>query len=785
MFKSSLKITLRSIRRHKIHSFVNIAGLAVGLAASILIFLWVRDERSVNRFHAHGKDIYRVIQHVAVSGRSMDVAATHGPLGPSLRAEIPEIVDAVRLVRTDLTLRSGGESYLESVGLADPSFFRMFSFPLIDGDPAAALSDPRSIVLSVDTARKYFPNENPLGKTILSEEHGDFRVTGIMKNFPRNSSLRYDILIPFVFGREIGLPVDQWDDSRFTTFVQLRSDARVGSVEEKIAGHLAGKPIVEKDVRLVLQPLSRMYLYPGLIGEPFPQGDIRYVRIFTLAALFSLLLACVNFMTLSTARSANRAREVGLRKVIGARRGQLVRQFYGECLILTVGSLILAIIGAILFLPAFNRLAAKDMRFDLFGDVGTVLGLIGLVLAAGALAGSYPALFLSNFRPAKVLRGTLSTGSRGRGFRRILVVFQFSVTILLLIGTLFVRSQLEYMRSFKTGYDAGQVLTLRMGEKTRAGYEAIKAELLRHPDILGVSAASNLPTRGFMYRNTLWDWSGKNPKEEVLIRGTCAEAGYFDLLGIDILQGRDFVPSDNPDDVQWILNEEAVRIMGLTNPVGQRLSQAEFTGTIVGVVKNYHFTVLREKLDPLAVGYSPDMSRILFVKIRPGKTTAALSHLETIWKIYAPGDEFRYHFLRDDVDALYRSEERVGAILRAFSLLAAFISGLGLFGLAAFLAEKKMKEIGIRKVLGASMGRVVMLLTGEFVLSVLAANLIAWPAAYYFEKTWLKGYAYRITIGPLPYLSAAVLAVLVVFVTVSFQVVRAARTNPAETLKYE
>jgi putative ABC transport system permease protein len=785
MFKSNLKIALRNIGRHRIQSFINIAGLAVGITCSLLIFLWVRDELGVNRFHANGDDIYRVVQDIKFSGQETTIAVTQGPLGPSLLNDVPEIVDAARLARVEMKLRTRGKLFDETLGMADGSFFSMFSFPLVKGDPATALTDPRSIVLSENMARKYFPGQDPVGRTLQAGGSIDFRVTGVMKNIPRNSSLRFDFLVPFVFGRELGFTVDRWDNSQFTTFVQLRKGVPAGPVAAKISGHLKGKPTIEKDARLDLQPLSRMYLYPGVEAEQFPQGDIRNVRIFSLAAFFILLIACVNFMNLTTARSANRAKEVGLRKVFGAHRGQLVRQFYSECLVLMAGALLLAVLGTGLLLAPFNKLAAKEISLGLVVDPRTAAGLVGLVLLTGVLAGSYPALFLSKFRPAKVLRGTLSKGSRGRGFRKVLVVFQFSMTSLLLICTLFIRDQLNFMRNFKTGYDKEQTLTLRMSEEMRPKYEAVREELLRDPDILGVTAAANVPTRGYFYSNPLWKWNGQNPREEILMRGTCADVGFFGLLGIEILQGRDFVRTENLDDTQWIINEEAARIMGFKDPIGQPLAQGDVAGTIVGVVKNYNFTVLREKIDPLIIGYYPPLSPILFAKIRPGKTADALRQVETVWRKFAPQDEFRYRFLNEDVDALYRSEERIGAILRYFSILAVLVSCLGLFGLAAFMAEQRTKEIGIRKVLGASTANVVSLFSREFAIWVIAANAIAWPAAYYFVQKWLRGYAYRITMGPAPYLFAAALALLVALAAVSYHLVRAARANPAQTLKYE
>ena len=589
-----------------------------------------RDELGVNGFHENSRDIYRVIQDIKFSDRKTTVAVTQGPLGPSLLDTVPEIADMVRIGRTDMKLRGRTRSFDETLGMADGSLFTMFSFPLVKGDPAAVLTDPRSIVLSEDMARKYFPDEDPVGQTLQAQGAIDFRVTGVMKNIPGNSSIRFDFLIPFVFGRDLGLPVDQWDDSRFTTFVRLRKGVPAETVIAKIADHLKGKPTMEQGGRLNLQPLSRIYLFPGMEGEQFPQGDIRNVRIFALAALFVLLIACINFMNLTTARSANRAKEVGLRKVLGAHRGQLIRQFYSECLILTGVAFFLALLGIGFLLHPFNALAAKELSMGLFGDFRTLAGLVGLILLAGLLAGSYPALFLSKFRPAGVLRGTLSTGSRGQAFRKVLVIFQFSITSLLLICTLFVRDQLNFMRNYNTGYDRDQILTVRMSDEIRPKYEAVRTEILRDPDVLGVTASANIPTRGYLYTNTLWNWAGKNPREEILIRGTCADLGFFDLLGIPILQGRDFDQTENLKDTQWIINEEAARVMGFKNPLGQSLSQADVSGTIVGMVKNYNFTVLRKKIDPLIIGYYPPLNLNLLAKIRPGKTTNAVHRIETV-----------------------------------------------------------------------------------------------------------------------------------------------------------
>jgi len=787
MMRNAMKTALRNMRRHKAASFINIAGMAVGLACALLIFLWVRDEGSVDGFHANGDRIYRVLQEVKYSGREMTVAVTPGPLGPSLESEISEIAKACRLRKVELKFSAGERWLTEAVALADASFLEMFSFPLIQGDPAAALSDPRSIVLSEEAARKYFPGEEALGRTLRAEGRFDFRVTGVMKTRPRNSILRADFIIPFVFARELNFPIDAWDDSRFTTFVELEKGTLPAAVAGRISAHLKGKPTLGPDAALSLQPLREIYLHPGFAGEQFPLGDIRAVRIFSLAALFVLLIACVNFMNLATASSARRAREVGVRKITGAGRGHLIGQFYGESLLLTAVSFAAAVGLAAILLPAFNKIAAKELTLGNLAAPGTAAIAAGFVMLTALLAGSYPALFLSQFEAAKVLKGELSLGARGRVFRKVLFVFQFSLAVLLLVCTVFVRNQLIFMRTSETGYDKERILTVAMGEETRARFEALREELLRQPDILGVAAASNVPTRGYLYTNSLWDWPGKNPREEILMRGTCADVGYLGLLGMEILQGRDFVQSPDIDvNIQWIINEEAARTMGFADPIGRPLTQGgEFKGTIVGVVKNYHFTALKERIDPLVIGYNPPLSRVLFVKIRPGKIPDAVRTIEAVWKTFAPQDDFQYRFLGDAVNALYRSEERIETVLRSFSILSMLVACLGLFGLASFLAQQRTKEIGIRKVLGASTPQVVFLFSREFLWGMAAANAVAWPAAFYFVQRWLRGYAYRIPIGPGPFLFAAGLTLAVALLTVGFRFIRAARARPAQTLKYE
>ncbi|UCC41020.1 MAG: ABC transporter permease [Candidatus Aminicenantes bacterium] len=785
MIKNYLKIALRNIKRHKGYSFINIVGLAIGMACCILILLWVQDELSFDRFHENAADIYRVIQDINFTDHSTTWAITQGPLAPSLKKDFPEIINATRITWRGSRLTYGEKSFDERVGMADGSIFEMFTFPLVKGDATTALSDPRSIVLTEETAEKYFGTEDPLGKTIKADGRYDFLVTGVMKNVPRNSHLQFDFLIPFIFGRELNYTVDNWRNSGFRTYVQLQQGIPYQEVVDKISGYLFKKPTIEKDARLNLQPLTRIHLHSNYEFDS-SHGDITFVAIFSVIAFFILLIACINFMNLTTARSGNRAKEVGMRKVVGAYKTDLVRQFFGETILLAFIALLLALILVWLLLPVFNNLSAKELSLDIQGNPLILLGLVSIAMLTGIISGTYPALFLSAFRPVKVLKGALQSGSKGSVFRRILVVFQFSLTILLIISTTVVYTQLNYMRNRKLGYDKEYMIYMGMRGDMRFKFEAVKNELLQNPSILAVTASSNVPTYGYSFSNSLWRWDGQNPDEETLMRAVFVDYDYFKTFAIEIVEGRSYskeFPTDAKEAI--IVNEAAVKAMGMESPIGKRLSLNRRNFKIVGVVKNYHFRSLRQEIDPLILMFHPPACRSLFARLKSDNIPQTIGYIEGIWKTFAPGYPFRYRFLDEALDNLYRAEKRVGTIFRYFSFLAIVISCLGLFGLASFMAERRTKEIGIRKVLGASVSGIVVLLSKEFTKWVLVANLIAWPVAYYAMNKWLQGYAYRTNMQLWIFIMAAMLALLIAVFTVSYQAIKASLANPVEALRYE
>jgi len=785
MIKNYLKIALRNIRRHKGYSFINIAGLAIGMACCILILLWVQDELKYDRFHENASDIYRVIQDINFTDHSTTWAITQGPLGPSLEKDFPEIIHATRITWRGFRLTYNEKIFDESVGMADGAIFEMFTFPLIEGDPATALSEPRSIVLTEETAEKYFGDENPIGKTIKADNQYDFLVTGVMKNVPHNSHLQFDFLIPFIFGRELNYTVDNWRNSQFRTYVQLQKGIPYREVLQKISGYLYEKPTIEKDARLNLQPLTRIHLYSNYEFDA-AHGDITFVTIFSVIAFFILLIACINFMNLTTARSGNRAKEVGMRKVVGAYKSDIIRQFFGESILLAFIAMLFALILVWLLLPVFNNLSAKELTMDISGNPWILLGLISIALLTGAISGIYPALFLSAFRPVKVLKGISQSGSKGSVFRKTLVVFQFSLTILLIICTTVVYTQLNYVRNRKLGYDKEYMIYLRMRGDMQAKFETVKNELLQNPNILDVTASSNVPTYGYSFSNSLWQWDGQNPDEETLMRAVFVGYDYFKTFDIEIVEGRSYSKEFSTDASEAIMvNEAAVKAMGMEAPIGKRLSLGDNNFRIIGVVKNYHFRSLRQEIDPLLLIFHIPSSRVLFARLKSDEISQTISYIEDLWKKFAPGYPFGYRFLDEALDNLYRAEQRIGTIFKYFSFLAIFISCLGLFGLASFMAERRTKEIGIRKVLGAQVSGIVVLLSKEFTKWVLIANLIAWPISYYAMNKWLQSYAYRTSLELWSFILGAGLALIIAILTVSYQAFKTALADPVQALRYE
>ena len=785
MLANYLKIAIRNLAKYKGYSFINISGLTIGITCCLLIVLWVHDEVSYDRFHDHASTLYRVVENQNYADGVFPVAVTPAPLAPALKQDFPEIVDATRLSFTGRLVSYQDASFYETdIAVVDPSFLTMFSFPVLTGDATTLLDDPFSVVISPEIARKYFGEGDPVGKILRFNDEHDLTVTGVIENVPHNSHLQFTMLMPISFYESLGQNMENWRSNWLYTYVQVQDGVRAEDVDAKIVDVI--KQNNEGSVTdLYLQPVSRIHLHSDFTADIGGHGDVQYVYIFSVIALFVLLIACINFMNLSTARSANRAKEVGMRKVFGARRTHLIRQFYGESLLIACIALLMGLVLIVLLLPAFNDLSQKQLSLGIVTHGPILAGLIGITLFTGIFAGSYPALFLSSFRPVKVLKGTIRTGTRSALFRSVLVVTQFALSIVLIIGTGVIYTQLDYIRNKKLGFDKEHLIYIVMRGNIGQSYDALKSELTQNPNILGVTAASGLPT--YIGSSTSgFDWEGKNPDDDILMHYNEVDFDYFETLKMEMAEGRSFsraFPSDTVSAV--IVNEEAVRVMGVESPLETRFEAGGEEVNIVGVVKDFHFKPIDTKIEPIVIALDPDDTNFMFIRVHPTGLSATLAYLEETWKTVIPDYPFEYNFLDEAYDRIYRAEENLGSLVNYFSVLAIFIACLGLFGLASFTAEQRSREIGIRKVLGASVPGLTVSMCREFIKLVVIANVLAWPIAYYALQNWLEGFAYRTDIDWGLFVLTGVLALVIATFTVSYQAVKAARANPVEVLRYE
>ncbi len=787
LFRNYLKVTLRSIRRHKGFSFINIFGLALGLTCTLFISLWVLDELAFDRFHANTERLFRIEADEEYSGYSMHTITTPAPLAPVLPEEIPEVAAASRFTRFGgMQLHYRDHSFFESqIRATDPSFFRMFSFHLLKGDPDTALQDPFSIVISRRMAEKYFGDEDPLGQVVRAENRFDLKVTGIIQDHPANSTLRYDWIVPFVFVEQnLRRMPEGWSDA-ISTFVQLREGVEAAAVAPKVTDLIRRNK--GKDAMTVygLVPLKRLRLY-SIYGRGELVGTIKYVTMFSLIALFVIVIACINFMNLSTARSAQRAREIGMRKVMGAQRGDLIRQFYGESLLYTLCSLCLAVLWVILLLPVFNSLSGKLLSPVVLGTRPVLLAGAVITILTALLAGSYPALLLSSLRPARILR-RLGRGERRSAFRSTLVVVQFTLSIFLIIGTAVVYTQTRFMKARDLGYDRSQLLTIPLRGDIGGSYAALKARLLQEPSIVNVTAMGRRPTMISDYARDA-GWAGKDPDRDVRLVFAAVDYEFIETLGLELLEGRTFSREYATDaEEAFLINEETAKLIGRDAAVGTPFTMFGRKGTVIGVMKNFHFQPLHSEIQPLVFLLAPNPFWLgnIVMRFNPENTATTLAAVEKAWKEVLPPYPFEYMFVDEDYSRFYRREERMGRLLANFAFLAVFIASLGLFGLASFVVEQRTKEIGIRKVLGASVASITSSLCREFIRLVILSMLIAWPLAYLVARDWLEDFAYRISLGPAVFLLTGLLALVIALLTVSFQAVRAARANPADALQYE
>jgi predicted permease len=785
MWIHHLKVTLRNIIRHKGYAFLNIFGLATGMACCILIGLWVFDELNYDRFHENASSICRVESDQEFNGRTLHIYWTPHPLGPALEAEIPDVKDSSRIANLSAQLiRYEDKAFEEyAVWSVDPSFLEMFTFPMVQGDPENALSGTSSLVMTERLATKFFGGETPVGKVINVGQFADFTVTGILKDIPTNSSLQFDVLIPYKYLDSIGQTNDNFQDNRISTWVQLQSGVSVEEVSAKISGFIQTKA-PRSLMALELLPLTKVHLHTYSGYEK--NLAVQSVYLFSIIAIFVLIIGCINFMNLSTARSANRAKEVGLRKVVGAFRSQLIRQFYGESLLYAFIALGLAVAAVSVVLPAFGNLAGKEMSWNASGAGVLVLGLAGIALLTGLVSGSYPALFLASFQPVNTLKGKLKSWKGNAVFRRTLVVVQFALSAALIIGTGVVSNQMTFIKNRNLGWSKDQVMAIPIRTYSRPSLETLKAQLTNTPGILNVAVATQKPSFT-SWSSSGFDWEGKDPSLKVDVTYMEADDGYVGTMGMKIVQGRNLsreFPTDKTE--SFLINEEFAKLMGHVDPIGKSFSYWEQKGKIVGVIENFHFQPLRRKIEPLVIRWSQlSWTNFLFLRIAPQGIADTIGTVQGTWEKLLPDIPFSYQFLDEDFAAMYRSEERTGTLLKIFTAMAILVACLGLFGLASYAAEQRTKEIGIRKVLGASAQGIVALMCREFLVLIGLANLIAWPVAYFAVNDWLDNFAYRTQIPSGFFIGALVASLVIGLMTVIYKAIRAASANPVDALKHE
>jgi len=785
MWKNYLKIAIRNLMKYKGYSFINVTGLTIGMACCFLILLWIQDEISYNKFHEKLDDIYVVVTSTHFSSRTVTWPGSPPAFGPAVEAEYPEIINSVRLNNgtTSLIISYNDKKFRGELQAADPSILEMFTFPLVKGDPATALSEPHSIVMTEKMAEKYFGEEEPIGKILKIENDYDFKVTGILKNIPLNSTIRFDFLIPLQFLEEIWQNKNYtktWRNFSFQTYIQLQKGIPYKTVDEKLADRL--KREGEENVDVFIQPFSRLHLYWLDMGG----GRIQLIRLFGLIASFVLFIACINFMNLSTARSGNRAKEIGMRKVAGAHRKDVIKQFYGESVLLSLLSFLFALLIVILIVPSFNNLVHKELTLNLENNPVLIFALFIIAIITGIIAGSYPALYMSSFQPVSIIKGATTSGSksRGAGIRKTLVVVQFTISIVLIIGAIVVYRQLEFMRNKNLGFDKEHLVYIPVNGELVNHYDAVKQELIQNPGILSATVSSHLPT-GVWWNGSDWEWDGKNPEVNPWVTYLSVDVDFLETLKIDMIQGSFFTKEARSGNERTIIiNEEFAEVIGKETLVGERLTHGNTNYIIKGVVKNFHFKPLREQLDPLILFYKSRV-RFMIMRIHSGDIPETIQHIGTIYKKYNPEFPFEYTFLDEDFDRLYRGERQLGLIIRYFTAIALCISCLGLFGLASFMAEQRTKEIGIRKVLGSSVSGIMILFSKDFVKWVLIANLIALPLGWIITTGWLYNYAFRISIGIPVFILTGLLSLAIAIVTVSYQTFKSARRNPVKSLRYE
>ncbi len=797
MLRNYIKIALRNLLKNKVYSFINIGGLAVGMSVAMLIGLWIYDEMSANKHHKNYESIYQVMMHQTFDGHRGSQTALPYPMGDELKNKYPDF-KAVAMCDwgANRSLVVGSQKFLKDGHYIGPEAIEMFSLNILNGDKNP-LKEPYSIVLTEETAQTIFGKQDPIGKTIRLDNITDLKVTAVVAKQPENATLQFDYLLPWLLQAKqhpVWMKREEtaWDNNSHAVFVQLKEGVSYEKTNAKIKGvvlsHLMDKEIVKKSIKpeVFIHPMAKWKLYSEFEEGVNTGGFIKYVKLFAIFGLFILVIACINFMNLSTARSEKRAKEVGVRKAVGSGREQLIGQFMSESLLIAFLALLLALIIVSVSLPYFNTLTEKLMMIQFGNPIFWAIMLV-FTLFTGLLAGSYPALYLSSFNPIQILKGSVHVGKGAALPRKMLVITQFTFSIVLMIGTIIIYQQIQYGKNRPIGFDKKGLVSMNASKDLVDNFELLRTELLASGVVMSICKSNSPPTQIWSSSNG-WKWKNSTPNDESTSFGIIATSyDYIQTLGIKIKEGRDFSKTFATDSSGVILNEAAVKRMGLKNPVGELLKWNGEDRKVVGVIPDINMESPFQTVSPLAIVFQKDWTNWVNVRINPNVSSSeAIAKMTPIFDKYNPGFPFDYKFADTEYAKKFNYEELIGNLSLIVSILAIFISCLGLFGLASFMAEQRTKEIGIRKVLGASVANLWGLLSQDFVKLVIISCLIASPIAYYGMSQWLEDYKdYKITIGAGVFVVVLVLALLITLLTVSYQAIRAALMNPVKSLKTE
>lgn len=792
MIRNYFKTAWRNLLRNKAFSVINISGLALGLTCSLLIILWIRDERSVDGFHKNGRQLYQVYERNYYDGKVDASYPSQGLLAEELKKVIPEIQYAsgfeyASAPGTFSTVEANNKVNKMSGFYAGTDFFSMFSYPLMQGTPQTALSSPGGIAISKKMAENFFGSaEKAFGQLIRFENKDELKITAVFDNIPGNSSQQFDFLRTWHdFVKENGW-VHNWGNTSPSTYIQLRKDADPLKVESKIKDFIYRYRQKDNSFRteLAIQPYPEKYLHSSFKNGYVDGGRIEYVNLFMIVAVFILLIACINFMNLATAQSAKRAKEVGLRKVVGAARSSLIKQFIGEALLLTLFSIVVAIVLSATLLPAFNSLTGKQLAIPFTKPLFWV-SMVALMMITGFVSGSYPALFLSSLKPVKVLKSGLKFGSGNIFLRRGLVVFQFTLSLILIVGMMVTYRQMNYIHSKNLGYERDNLLYIPIEGELVNKYQVFKQQATEIPGVLNISKMRNSPTVIEHHTGSI-SWPGKDPNLAVSFADGVVGYDFAKTMKLQLKEGRDFSKEFGTDSVAYLLNETAVSKIGFGDPIGKTVVWGNHPGSVIGVVKDFHFSSMHQAIEPLILRLDENWGwGTILVRMKAGSTKEVLAGLEKLCAGMNPKVPFTWQFSDNEFSKLYKSETIVSRLSNYFAFLAIFISCLGLFGLATFTAVQRTREIGVRKALGASVPQIVAMLSGSFVKLVVIAMFIAFPVAWYLMNKWLGNFAYKVHLGWIIFLIAGSVALLIALLTVSYQAIKAAVANPVKSLRTE